>query len=87
MKKTKAYKKVPSFWWDLEDDNLVIVESDDPKNKLVAVWKHPENDASKQIEEAEKLILKLNTGQIDYKVLSRSFSKDFVRKIYPNFRN
>lgn len=86
MKKTKPYKKVPSFWWDFEDKNLVIVESDDPQHPLISMWRHPEGDATIQIGEAEKLISKLEMGQIDYRVLAGSFDDEFVKNIYPNFK-
>lgn len=86
MKKTRGYKKVPSFWGDFEDGNLVIVESDDPKHPLISMWRHPKGDATIQIEEEEKLISKLEMGQIDYRVLARSFDDEFVKSIYPNFK-
>lgn len=37
---TKTKKRVPSFWWDLEGEDEVIVESDDDRFPVVARFKY-----------------------------------------------
>lgn len=36
-------KKVPSYWWEFEGDNKIIVESDSDKYPVVARFKYDPN--------------------------------------------
>jgi hypothetical protein len=63
-KYTKAFKKVPSFWWDFNRDTTeIIVESDDDKFPVIARYKIKGKYADKEIEMAEKYIEDLKAGR------------------------
>lgn len=40
MKTKRQRKKVPSYWWDMEGNDEVIVESDDDRFPVVARFKY-----------------------------------------------
>lgn len=56
MKKRKSHrkKKVPSFWWDMEGDEI-IVESDCDKFPVVARFSFDPNDGEEPSAEAKSL--------------------------------
>lgn len=83
-----------NFWWDFELEHkwnglvrdFVIVESNDPHFPLIAVFESKDKkDARPEIKKAEELIVKLENGELDYKVLGGSFVYKFVKSIFPNF--
>lgn len=70
MKHTNPYKKIPNFWWDFDQRNTIIVESDHPKFPVVGRFKYdPRKNkdigcASPAIEQAQKLIADLKAGRV-----------------------
>jgi len=73
MKTTRAYKKVPNYWWDFEDLKNVIIESDDDRYPVVARFSVKGVDASREIDMADKLIDDLNCGRITIKDAMQKF--------------
>ena len=44
-------KKIPSYWWDFEGDNKIIVESDNNKYPIVARFKYDPKGGRKATKE------------------------------------
>ncbi len=67
------YKKVPSFWKDLDiDRNIVSVESDHPDYPVIKEkpWDGCEF-ADKAMDEAEDLIKDLREGRVDFRKVAK----------------
>jgi hypothetical protein len=85
-------KKI-NFWWDMESLNhdkkpdVVIIESNDKKYPLVAIFNIEGYYADKEIAQAEEIIEKLNTGMLNYKTMASHISPEIVKKIFPNNPN
>lgn len=83
-------KKVPSFWWDFEDDDrkgfkgqfMVIIESDNPKLPIVSKIYGTKNQISfdKEIALAIRCIKELNGGRLDVKDVNSWLENEKSRK-------
>lgn len=55
-------KKVPSYWWDFEDGNEVIVESDDDRFPVVGRFKYDPKGGEETRGETRKAMRALGLG-------------------------
>lgn len=66
--KAPECKKIHAYWWDLEGENEVIVESDDPQRPVVGRFTYDPSlgagCASGAIAQAEKHIADLKAGRV-----------------------
>lgn len=82
------------FWWDVSFNhtwkhikrNYIIVESNDSKHPLVAIFEAKDWFCDVQILKAQSLIEQLKSGELDYKKLADGFTEDFVKSFFPNFK-
>lgn len=61
-------KRVPSFWWDFEGEDEIVVESDSDKYPIVARFKYNPKDgigcAGSAISRADAYIEDLKAGRV-----------------------
>lgn len=66
-------KRVPSYWWDFDGVNEVVVESDDDRFPVVARFTYCPKDgigcAAGAIEQAMQLISDLDAGRVTPKAV------------------
>ena len=67
--KGNSYKKVPSYWWDFQNDCAeIVIESDHKDWPVLAIIKCPaEENSDGQIQRAIDIIEELKSGRLSHK--------------------